>query len=127
MSINGLRNPASAVTPPPHAALEADARTPAAGMIDMHRTALPDRPPQQVGEAATSPRVVLAQLGAHRAEPSEGALGDAAQTIAAKVMSELDSGKLALSASHSAGSLRAAASVAAAGVMKFRNELALRG
>src|SRR4051812_26400950 len=121
MSINGLRSPASAVTPPPHAANgkpETDTEAPAPGVIDAHRTALPARPPQHAGEATASPRIVLSKLGSVRTEPVAGALADAAQAIATKVISNVDSGKLVLLADHSAASLTAAASVAASGVMR---------
>ena len=128
MSINGLRNPASAV-PPPHVAhgnSEDDTKKPAPGMIDAHRTALPDRPPQQAGEAPASPRVVLSKLGAVQTNPTVGALADTTQAIAMKVIGDVGSGKLTLLASHSATSLSAAASAAARGVMKFNDEVLLR-
>jgi len=125
MSINGLRNPASTV-PPPHVAhgnSEDDTKKPAPGMIDAHRTALPDRPPQHTGEAAASPRVILSKLGAVQTAPAPGAVADATQAIATKVIGDVDSGKLTLLASHSATSLKAAASAAARGVMALRNDL----
>lgn len=125
MSINGLRNPASAVLPPPvaHGNPEVDMNKPAPGMIDAHRSALPDRPPQHMGEAVASPRIVLSKLGAVQTEPAVDALADTAQAIATKVMGDVASGKLTLLASHSATSLTAATSAAARGVMALRNDL----
>lgn len=127
MSINGIRNPASTAPPSPHVALgspEADTkRTPTPGMTGAHRTVLSERAPQQASEAAASPRIVLAKLGAVRAEPAAGAMPDAAQAITAKVLSEIDNGKLTLLASHSPAFLRAAAGTAARGLMALRKDL----
>jgi hypothetical protein len=125
MSINGLRSPASTV-PPPHVAHgkpETDTEAPAPGGIDAHRTALPTRPPQHEGDAAASPRIVLSKLGSVRTEPVAGTAADAAQTIATKVIGDVDSGKLALLENHSTASLRAAASAAARGVVALRANL----
>jgi len=125
MSINGLRNPTS-TPPPPHVAHgkpEAGTEAPASGVIDAHRTALPDRPPQHAGEAAASPRIVLSKLSTARTEPVADAPADAAQAIATKVIGEADSGKLVLLANHSSASLRAAASTAAKGLMALRADL----
>lgn len=130
MSINGLRNPVSTAPPSPHVAFgapEADTkRTPDPGMNGSHRTVLSERAPQQAGEAAASPRIVLPKLGAVRQEQAVGTVPDAAQAIAAKVLCEVDSGKLALLASHSAASLRAAAGTAARGLMALRKDLSPR-
>jgi|EndMetStandDraft_4_1072995.scaffolds.fasta_scaffold188787_3 hypothetical protein len=125
MSINGLRNPASSALPPPvaHGSSEVDTNKPAPGMLDAHRTALPDRPPQHSGEAVASPRIVLSKLGAVQTEPAVDAFADTTQAIATKVLGDVASGKLTLLASHSAISLTAAASAAAKGVMALRNDL----
>jgi len=130
MSINGIRSPASTAPPSPHVALgapDADTKkTPTPGLTDAHRTVLSERAPQQASEAPASPRIVLAKLGAIRAEPAVGAMPDAAQAFAAKVLSQVDNGQLALLASHSAASLRAATGTAARGLMALRTELLSR-
>jgi len=124
MSINGLRNPASTAPPSPHVAPEADAkRPPGPGMNDPHRIELSDRPPHQASETATSPRIALAKLGPMRPEQTVDTVPDATQTIAAKVCNEVNNGKIALLASHSAASLRAAAGTAARGLMALRSDL----
>lgn len=127
MSINAIRSPASTAPPPAPGAPEADTkRTPTPGMTGAHRTVLSERAPQQASEASASPpspRVALAKLGAAAPEHAMGTVPDAAQAFAAKVLSEVDNGKLTLLASHSAASLRAAAGTAARGLMALRNEL----
>jgi len=126
LSINGIRRPASAAPPPPHAA-PGDAgatpkRAPDPAMPGAQPTELSDRPPQRASEAAMPRRIALARLG-----HTVGTVPGAAQAIAAKVCSDVHSGKVTLLASHSETSLSAAAAVASRGLMALARDLSPRG
>lgn len=119
MSINDIKSRASTALPSLHVALgapETDTKLPPApGVNSTLRNMLPGRAPPQAGVAATSPRVALAMLGSTRP--------DAARAITVKVLSDIDNGKLVLSASHSTVTLTAAIGIAARGLMALRNAL----
>jgi len=127
MSINGMRSPASAALPSsPAAPGNTGANTkkmPDPGLNDAHQAVLSDRPPQQGSEAAAPPRIAVAKLPSVRQEPAVDTLPEATQAIAAKVCSEVENGKVALLASHSAACLSAAAAAASRGLVALERDL----
>lgn len=132
MPINGMRSPASAAPLPIAAASGSDAgadaiRTPGLGMDAPRPAELFERLQQRGGEKATpQPRIALAKLGSMRPEQGVSTLSEAARGIAAKVASEAGNGKIALLVQHSPSTLKAAAGVAAMGLMALSKDLFAR-
>lgn len=128
MSVNGMRSPTSTVHSLPVAAPGSDAsanakRAPGPGMDGARPTELLERLPQRTGEATITPRVALAKLVSVRPEQAVSTLSEAGQAIAAKV----SGGRIALLGSHSPATVKAAAGVAAMGLLALKKDLFIRG
>jgi hypothetical protein len=124
MSINGVGRPAGASLPGPPAAQgggDADAgpaHQPGAAASGVPGPACAHgRPQQRASAAAAPPRGALAQLAATRLQQAAGGLPGPAQSVAARVRREVESGQLELLGRYPAASLSAAAAAAARGWM----------